>query len=84
MGSHVFLAGICSLIAITSNKVSSEKMDIAGVVVIIFISLFTVTYFVCFFGDIAEGLLLSVFLEEHLKKEKDSLSEAPEDVEKLY
>ena len=59
-------------------------MDIAGVVVIIFISLFTVTYFVCFFGDIAEGLLLSVFLEEHLKKEKDSLSEAPEDVEKLY
>ena len=59
-------------------------MDIAGVVVIIFISMFTVTYFVCFFGDIAEGLLLSVFLEEHLKKEKDSLSEAPEDVEKLY
>ena len=78
------MAGICSLIAITTNKVSSDKMDIAGVVVIIFISLFTVTYFVCFFGDIAEGLLLSVFLEEHLKKEKDSLSEAPEDVEKLY
>ena len=59
-------------------------MDIAGVVVILIISMFTVTYFVCFFGDIAEGLLLSVFLEEHLKKEKDDLSEAPDDIEKLY
>lgn len=59
-------------------------MNIQGVLVILIISMFTVTYFVCFFSDIAEGILLSVFLEEHLKEEHESLAEAPEKVQKLY
>lgn len=59
-------------------------MDIAGVAMILVISMFTVTYFICYFGDLAEGILISVFLEEHLKNEYDSLEEAPTIVQKLY
>ena len=82
--AHVFLMSLASLIAITSNRVSGEKMDIAGVIVIFIISMFVVTYFVCFFADMAEGLLVSVFLEEMLKEEREELQVAPSTIRKLY
>ena len=76
--------GLVSVIAIYSSKISDDKMDISGVIVVFLVSMFTVTYFVCFFGDMAEGLLISIYLEEMLKEERDELEAAPKEIQKLY
>jgi hypothetical protein len=41
---------------------TSGSGDIAGILYIIVISIFTITFFIGLHGDLAEGLLISAFI----------------------
>ena len=74
----VFLVAV---ISIGTMKGSSGDASIVGMVFIMIISLFTITYFICLHADIAEGLLISIFVEEKLT---DRVETPPESVKKVY
>ena len=57
---------IGGLISIKSTKIIDKGMDIEGVIVIILLSYFMATYFISMHGDISEGIMISIFLEEKL------------------
>jgi hypothetical protein len=59
---------IATLIAFGANsKVnSSSNPNIIGVLFVSIVSLFSVTYFISLHGDLAEGILVSAFIEERL------------------
>jgi len=54
---------IVTLIALGSMKNSASGAgDIAGILYIVVISIFTITFFISLHGDMAEGLLISTFI----------------------
>lgn len=73
---------IVTVISIGTMK-GTGQISIMGVVFIIIISLFTVTYFICFHGDILEGLLISIFVEEKLT-DSSELYQPPQKVKETY
>ena len=55
-----------TVISIGTMKGSSGEASLMGMIFIMIVSLFTVSYFISFHGDLAEGLLISIFIEEKL------------------
>jgi hypothetical protein len=51
-------------ISLLTVKSYSGSSDIVGVVYIAVVSLFTVTFFLGLHSDLAEGMLISTFIEE--------------------
>lgn len=54
---------ISTLIAFASNKHTDQHPGIFGVFFVAMVSLFSVTYFISLHADLAEGILISIFLE---------------------
>lgn len=85
--AHIVLMSIAVLVSAEARKIVDAKMDIAGVLVMFAISMFTITYFIGFYGDIAEGLLVSVFVEEKLSDPNGFITELsipPQCVKDVY
>lgn len=59
--AHITLMMMATLIAFGSNKNTYESPGVFGVFFVAIVSLFTVTYFIALHGDLAEGILVSVF-----------------------
>ncbi len=59
------------MISIGTMKGSSGEASFFGMAFIIIVSLFTITYFVSFHGDLAEGILVSIFIEEKLSDDSE-------------
>lgn len=64
LAAHILLMTIVSFISLLSVKAASGQASISGIFFIALISLFTVTFFIGLHGDLAEGLLMSTFIEE--------------------
>jgi hypothetical protein len=54
---------IATLIALNSNKHTDNNPNLIGIIFVAIVSFFTCTYFIAFYGDLAEGVLISVFVE---------------------
>ncbi len=52
---------IATLISFSSNKNTNQEPGVFGVFFVAIVSLFTVTYFITLHGDLAEGVLVSIF-----------------------
>jgi hypothetical protein len=52
--------------AANANGYSNGSPNIVGVIFVAVVSLFSVTYFISLHGDLAEGILVSIFVEERL------------------
>ena len=59
----------------------SGGSQIMGFLLVMIISLFTVTLFVSFHGDVAEGILISIFIEEKLTR---GVKQPPKMVQQVY
>lgn len=57
---------IATLIALAANQHTDYPPNVVGVFFVSLVSLFSVTYFIGLHGDLAEGILVSVFVEERL------------------
>lgn len=57
---------IATLIALAANTHTNNSPNIIGVIFVAIVSLFSVTYFISLHGDLAEGILVSIFVEERL------------------
>jgi hypothetical protein len=56
---------MATMIAFGANSKTNSSSDpnILGVLFVAVVSLFSVTYFISLHGDLAEGILVSVFIE---------------------
>jgi hypothetical protein len=61
LAAHLLIVSIVTLIALGSMKTSGSG-DIGGILYIVVISIFTITFFIGLHGDLAEGLLISTFI----------------------
>lgn len=52
-----------TLIALAANDHTDFSPNIVGVFFVAMVSLFSVTYFIGLHGDLAEGILVSIFVE---------------------
>ena len=59
---------ISTLIAFAANRHTINHPGVIGVFFVAMVSLFTITYFISLYGDLAEGILISVFVEERLSQ----------------
>jgi len=66
---------IATLISLSANKHTESYPNIVGVFFVAIVSLFSVTYFISLHGDLAEGILVSIFVEERLNGMNMGLNE---------
>lgn len=59
--AHITIMMIATLISFGSNKNTNQEPGVFGVFFVAIVSLFTVTYFITLHGDLAEGVLVSIF-----------------------
>ena len=59
-----------TFISVLTVKSYSGESDILGVLYIAVVSLFTITFFLGLHADLAEGLLISTFVEEAFEFDK--------------
>jgi hypothetical protein len=52
-----------TLISLAHNNHTYNHPNVVGVFFVALVSLFTVTYFISLHGDLAEGILISIFVE---------------------
>lgn len=71
ISAHGILIAITCAISFLISKQHEGNNTIQGVVFCMLISLFMVTYFISFHADLAEGILVSVFVEEKLLGDED-------------
>lgn len=68
LSAHIVFMMMATLIAFgASTKTnSSSNPDIVGVLFVAVVSLFSVTYFISLHGDLSQGILVSIFIEQRL------------------
>lgn len=67
LSAHVLIMTIATLIAFGGNNHTDYAPNIWGIFFVSVVSLFSVTYFVAFHGDLAEGVYISTIVEERLR-----------------
>ena len=83
LGAHGCLITLIGLIAIFAMIGKSGLSSIYGIIFIMALAFFMVTFFISLHPDMGEGILVSVFLEERLDDVKE-LGYPPDEVRKLY
>ncbi len=64
MAAHILIITLVTFISLLTVKSFSGESDIWGILYIAVVSLFTITFFLGLHADLAEGLLISTFVEE--------------------
>lgn len=67
LSAHILIMTIATLIAFGANNHTDIAPRILGILFVSLVSLFSVTYFVAFHGDLAEGIYISTIVEERLR-----------------
>jgi hypothetical protein len=64
LSAHIVIMMMATLIAFGANSHinNSSQPNIVGVLFVVIVSLFSVTYFISMHGDLAEGILVSIFI----------------------
>jgi len=75
LSAHIIIIMIATLISFSANKHTESSPNILGVFFVAVVSLFSVTYFISLHGDLAEGILVSIFVEERLNGMNMGLNE---------
>ena len=81
------IVSIVTFISVMTVKSYSGKSDIEGILYVAMMSLFTITFFVGLHGDMADGLMISAFVEEGYESDKSGtkiLRIPPEEMKKVY
>lgn len=81
--AHAVLAGIASFISFQISRQHDGSSTIYGVIFIFVVAMFTVSYFISLHGDIAEGILISIFVEEKLSYLRDNKRDIEKPVERV-
>jgi len=63
LAAHFLIASIVTFISVLTVKSYSGQSDIDGILYVALMSIFTITFFIGLHGDMAEGLLISAFIE---------------------
>jgi hypothetical protein len=64
------IVSVVTFISVMTVKSYSGKSDIDGILYVAMISLFTITFFVGLHGDMADGLMISAFVEEGYESDR--------------
>ena len=83
LGAHGTLISLVGLIAIFTMIGKSGLSSIYGIIFIMALAFFMLTFFISLHPDMGEGILISVFLEERLEEFKE-LRFPPDSVKKVY
>jgi hypothetical protein len=70
LAAHVMIASIVTFISTMTIKSYSGRSEIEEILYIAMISLFTITFFIGLHGDMADGLMISAFVEEGYRSER--------------
>lgn len=66
LSAHIVIIMLATLIALAWNHHTDQEPTMFGVFFVSLVSLFSATYFISLHADLAEGLLVSTFVEEKL------------------
>ena len=87
LAAHAMIVSVVTFISVMTVKSYSGKSDIDGILYVAMISLFTITFFIGLHGDMADGLMISAYVEEGYEMDRggrQQLHIPPEEMKRVY